>query len=271
MNCYKHSDKEATGYCTCCGKFICEDCILRVNKKIICVDCFKRQNGDNVTKAEIKKETVHAINEDDKLKVNAEKENTVDIAEDKVKISADNVADSIQKFAESATEATQKFAADTVKVTQNLTNNVAESEVYKENKQYLPIILSIVSLIPFLIGTIIRLIRTGIFIFDNGLIGTILGFMTFILSILSIAAMLIVTFMVYKNKKLSLPLPCIVLLPILVGLLGFISRMIYYMNFSRYYGLFSCIKMGLPIGTVLSILFIIAGSIYLGYTADRMK
>ena len=36
MNCTKHPEKEATGTCTYCGKFFCEDCLVDVNGRNYC-------------------------------------------------------------------------------------------------------------------------------------------------------------------------------------------------------------------------------------------
>lgn len=49
MKCYKHSDIDAVGACTSCGHFVCEDCKIEINGKIICKECVS--NGNRVTNA----------------------------------------------------------------------------------------------------------------------------------------------------------------------------------------------------------------------------
>ena len=36
MQCTKHPEKEATGTCTYCGKFFCEDCLVDINGRNYC-------------------------------------------------------------------------------------------------------------------------------------------------------------------------------------------------------------------------------------------
>lgn len=51
MQCTKHPDKEATGTCTYCGKFFCEDCLVDVNGRNYCRDhvgkAIEEQNAKN--------------------------------------------------------------------------------------------------------------------------------------------------------------------------------------------------------------------------------
>ena len=39
MNCNMHPDREAVGTCTSCGKFICSDCAVEVQGKLVCREC----------------------------------------------------------------------------------------------------------------------------------------------------------------------------------------------------------------------------------------
>lgn len=42
MNCYIHPDREATGTCVGCGKFICAECTTAVTDKNYCPQCIAR-------------------------------------------------------------------------------------------------------------------------------------------------------------------------------------------------------------------------------------
>jgi len=45
MKCYIHENREAMAICTGCGKFICEECHVEVDKKSTCVNCVKKELG----------------------------------------------------------------------------------------------------------------------------------------------------------------------------------------------------------------------------------
>lgn len=44
MNCYYHNDKEATMFCSYCGKPLCSKCVKEYNGKVACTDCFENRN-----------------------------------------------------------------------------------------------------------------------------------------------------------------------------------------------------------------------------------
>lgn len=50
MNCYKHSDREAVGTCTSCGRSICSECTVEMQGKLVCRDCLS--TGKATTKSQ---------------------------------------------------------------------------------------------------------------------------------------------------------------------------------------------------------------------------
>ncbi len=55
MKCYNHSDIDAVGTCTSCGKAICKDCGVETNGKLICKSCLNVRPIQNVAQQDLKK------------------------------------------------------------------------------------------------------------------------------------------------------------------------------------------------------------------------
>lgn len=51
MNCAYHPGNESVGVCTCCGKFVCEECRVDYQGKIVCKDCLSSGRTNNQSNA----------------------------------------------------------------------------------------------------------------------------------------------------------------------------------------------------------------------------
>lgn len=60
MKCYIHAEREAMSICTACGKFICSQCHVELDKKATCINCIKKKM-DTPEKRMMSKKSVVAI------------------------------------------------------------------------------------------------------------------------------------------------------------------------------------------------------------------